>query len=174
MLKVAGLALVSGAAFFSATPSWGGEATGSASVTIVSPLAITSATPLDFGALRGGAADGAVVVSPAGAARASGGARLLPGIAPRGAHFTVSGAPGRDYRINLPRQIVIAAVGPDNRLLLASDFSVLSETTRGMSLVGRLDASGSDAFSVGVRLTVPAHTPPGVYRIDLPVSVDYF
>lgn len=160
-----------------AAQSRGASATATASATVVRPVQVICDTPLDFGALRGGHRDGTVVVSTSGSRQATGGAELLSGGQGNQARLRIAGEAGRHYRVGLPSQLSIAGTrwgrGAVPRTLTASNFEAYSVNARARGTQGTLDGQGRDLVYVGGTIAVPAGAPAGLYRAELPVTVDY-
>lgn len=153
-------------------------ASGSASASVIRPLAATALEDLSFGAITLGSssAGGTVSVPPDGGAAAYGGSvrQLCSGggpCQPHPARFAVSGEAERTYRVDLPARI--EAVGERSGTSLPVTGLRLHSTNRGSVTGGQLDSAGEDGFAVGGTLQVPAGTPADVYRAQFPVTVSY-
>jgi hypothetical protein len=155
-----------------------GTATGSASASVIRPLAATAVEDLSFGAITVGAtaSGGTVAVPPNGGGASYAGSvrQLCSGggqYQPHPARFAVSGEAGRTYRVTLPAGIV--ALGQRGGTGLDVTGMVLHSANRGSTTGGQLDAGGEDSFAVGGTLQVPAGTPADLYRAQFPVTVSY-
>ncbi len=153
-----------------------GTATGSASASVIQPLAATALEDLSFGAITVGASGGTLRVPATGGSAVPGGSvRPLCGNAgqcqPHPARFAVNGEPGRTYSVTLPASLV--ALGQRHGTGLAVDDLGLVSRNRGASDGGQLDAAGEDGFAVGGTLQVPAGTPADHYRAQFSVTVTY-
>lgn len=121
-------------------------------------------TDLRFGDIFTSALAGTVVLTPAGARSATGGAGLgaLSPVGP--ATFTVAGAASTTYAITLPASITLTAPG---------GTLTISPLTSTPSLTGLLSATGQQTLAVGGTLNVAANQPDGDYSGTFNVIVAY-
>lgn len=149
---------------FSSTALAQVSATETASATIVSPIAIVNAGPMNFGDIAvQGIAAGTVVMTPAGVRTPSAGLTLPATGLETVALFTVTGADGYNYAITLPGTIALAGTTPGSTV---SDFT--SDSTGVLT-------GGIETVSVGGTLNIVASQVAGAYTntTDLDVTVNY-
>lgn len=127
-------------------------------------ISIAELTGLRFGAVFTGPAPGTVVLDPAGARQATGGAGLSSLLPVGPATFTVTGSANATYAITLPTSVQLSS--PDGTLTVSS-------FTSSPSLTGLLSATGQQTLSVGGTLSVPANQPDGDYSGTFSVTVAY-
>ncbi|MEZ5680733.1 MAG: DUF4402 domain-containing protein [Erythrobacter sp.] len=134
---------------------------GTATATIVAPIAITHDTgaALGFGLMTAGNG-GTVVVTTAGAGTATGEVVLVSGSANSADSFTVTGDAGRSFSI----------VTTGGNVVSGTD-SMAFTTTAAAS--GTLSAGGTAAFSVGGTLTVGSGQAAGSYSGSYDATVTY-
>jgi hypothetical protein len=166
ILKFFSLAIVMIA--FSATTF--GQATATASATIVTPIAIAKTVDMNFGNIAASAVAGTVVL-PAALAPArtvTGGVTLpaTPGTV-TAATFTVTGASGFTYSITLPASATLTGPGAN---MIANTF--VSTPTVG---AGGLLTGGTQTLYVGATLNVGAAQVAGAYTTPaaFTVTVNY-
>jgi hypothetical protein len=148
------------------TASAYGQATATASATIVSPITILRVTDMDFGNVVTSAATGTVVLDPAGTRSTTGGASILvaqPGTV-TAATFTVGGTAGFTYDISLPGSVTIDDPG------LGAPMTV-DTFTSDPTPTGTIGAGGTETLSVGATLNVGANQVGGVYTSAAPFTV---
>ena len=143
-------------------------ATANASAQILTPIAITKRTDMNFGNLAVNATAGTIVLTPAGSRSATGGVTFLSGNSGTvtAGSFEVTGLAGATYSITLPTgPTIISFSGND----MTVDTWVSTPTPTG-TLVG-----GTDILDVGATLHVPASSPAGLYTSATPfeVTVNY-
>lgn len=121
---------------------------------------------LDFGGLVPGTVDGLFQVLPQGgcASLTSGGPKLFRG-RPTAAAFTLTGAPGANYSIQLPEAFSIP--GPGGASIRVQDFSI------DQPLSGVIPPSGQLTFGTGASMLVASTQPPGAYAGQFVVTVSY-
>jgi hypothetical protein len=149
---------------FSATTF--GQATATATATIVSPITIVLVTDMNFGNVVTSAATGTVVLDPAGARSTTGGASILvaqPGTV-TAATFTVGGTAGFTYSITLPASVSIDDAGAGVPMTVDSFTSNPTPT-------GLIGGGGTQALGVGATLNVGASQVGGVYTTAAPFTV---
>ena len=140
----------------------GASASGTAAVTIFTPLAIVQNTGLDFGTLSSGATPGAVAIGANNYLRAvSGGVGAIAVNNGKPATFTVTG------QANAAINVVIA--------LNMTGFSggITGQTNTGTVPLPTVLTGTTASFNIGGYLAIPANTPPGVYAGSFAVSVNY-
>ena len=152
----------------------GGSAsmTGVAAAMVVAPLRVEKQADLDFGTIAHAPGEvGTVWVAPgvAGASYGGGAAAVGAGV-PHPARFAVMGEAGRQYGVTVPAEVVAQGDGGAAPLQVDS-LSVASASESGA--IGRLDSGGSDSFTVGGRLILPAETGAAHYSAQIPVIVTY-
>lgn len=128
---------------------------GSASISLIRPLSIVQAAQLNFGRLQpqgNGSPGTATVAAPPPTTRASNGVSLLSGGAETPLIRTISGEPGRAYRITLPAAVISSPGG------YAVDTFTIWSANRGIittTKLGQLDATGKDTIRVGATISLP-------------------
>lgn len=141
----------------------GVSATANASATIITPIAITNTSAMNFGNVAVNNNPGTVVLTPAGARSATGGC-TLPATAGTvsAAAFTVTGIASATYSITLPAGATTITSGTDN---MTVDTWTSSPTPTG-TLTG-----GTETLTVGATLNVAADQPAGIYTSGTPFTV---
>ncbi|HXH37963.1 MAG TPA: DUF4402 domain-containing protein [Thermoanaerobaculia bacterium] len=139
------------------------SATASAFAKVITPIAITKNTDLNFGTIISGPA-GTVVVAPNGVETASGATTVNPNPSVSAAQFTVTGQPSTAYSISLPTSISIT-----NGAQSMTVDTFTSNPTPG----GLLSAGGSQSLQVGATLNVLANQAVGNYAGTFSVTVAY-
>jgi hypothetical protein len=135
-----------------------------ATATIVTGISLTKTADLNFGSVVPGGAAGAVVMSPAGARSATGGASLGSSTGSSAGSFTVAGLASAAYSITLPASTTIASGG--NNMTVDTFASTPSGT-------GTLSGGGTQTLSIGATLHVAASQPTGTYSGSFNVTVTY-
>ncbi len=138
--------------------------TATASATIVTPIAISNATDMDFGNVAVSAVAGTVVLDPAGARSVTGGV-TLPAIngTVSAATFDVSGQANFTYSITLPSAATTITSGTDNM--------TVDNWTSSPTPTGTLDGTGAQTLAVGATLNVGAGQASGLYVSGTPFTV---
>ncbi len=135
--------------------------------TIVTPIAITKTSDMNFGNVAVNANSGTVILTPAGARTPTGGV-TLPAVTGTvsAAAFTVTGQTGYVYNITLPTSITLT--GTPSGTMTVNTFT--SNPTPTGTLTG-----GTSNLTVGATLNVDASQAAGSYTntSDLTVTVDY-
>ncbi len=139
-------------------------ATANANARIVTPISLTKTADLNFGDVVSSGVVGTVVVTPASARSATGGATLGNGAAVTAAAFTVGGQGSATYAITLPGSATVTS-GP-NTMTVNTFTSTPSPT-------GTLSAGGSQALNVGGTLNVGVSQATGTYTGTFSVTVTY-
>jgi hypothetical protein len=146
------------------------SATAIVSATIVSPIAITKTTDMQFGnvSIKSGVA-GTVILAPDGTRTATGGASVSTNMAgsPAAALFHVTGAPGYHYSIILPASISLTRTGGSEVMSVGTFMS----TPEASSIL----TSGAEDVSVGATLNISGSQVAGTYTnsSDFTVTVAY-
>ncbi len=138
--------------------------TGTATATVISPLAIAADQDLAFGSLDAGTG-GTVVMTALGARSATGGVFLSPSDAGNQGTFDVTGTGTSTYTVTLPANGVVTLTSGANSMDVGTFTSNPSGTG---ALVG-----GAQVLAVGATLTVASAQAPGVYSGTYTVTVEY-
>ncbi|MFZ3042283.1 MAG: DUF4402 domain-containing protein [Thiobacillus sp.] len=160
------LALVSAFALGGAALGVNGHAasaTGNATATVITPIAIANTADLAFGKFAA-STGGTVVMSPAGTRTATGAVVLstvTPGAA---ASFDVTGDNNATYAITLPATASIAS---------GANTMTVDTFTSTPSATGTLSATGAETVTVGGTLTVASAQVAGAYTGTFDVTVEY-
>ena len=136
---------------------------GSATATIVAPIALThtSGAALNFGKLTAGTG-GTVVVTAGGSASATGDVTLVSGSSPAADAFSVTGDANRTFTIATTSSTVASSGG-----------ATLNFATSPSAATGTLNASGAATFTVGGTLTIPGSATAAVYSGTYNATVTY-
>lgn len=130
-------------------------ANGTASATVIGPLAVSQTTPMNFGSFSPSATAGTVTsggITTGGVAVVSAGSNAL---------FTATGNPNSNFSISVPASIsMTSGVNSMTNTLTAQTVSALDNT-------GRRD------FNVLGTLAVAANQPSGTYTGSYTVTVNY-
>ncbi len=144
--------------------------TGRGTLEVIRPLRLAVGSQLAFGRAAG-AQGGSVTVAPVlPGTRTGQGVALVPGDATSPFVATVTGEPGRAYRIAVPDRVAATPGG-----FGVGAFTVVSRTA-GSVTPGRpaqLDASGADTLLIGATLTLPRGAKPQAYTAQVPVTIAY-
>ncbi|MEI7420501.1 MAG: DUF4402 domain-containing protein [Prolixibacteraceae bacterium] len=147
-------------------------ATGTSGATIILPLTITAANPLEFGRIvpNGG---GTVVISADGTTKTYNTVQHAPGGAtPSAASFNVTGGTSAGFAISLVNNTFLLQTGAGGANETMSVTPVLSASSGTLSGAN----PGLASFTVGGTLTVGAAQASGVYTNSagtFQVTVDY-
>ncbi|MEO8023128.1 DUF4402 domain-containing protein [Polaromonas sp.] len=136
-------------------------ATGTASATVLAPIAIAAGTALNFGTLAGNASGGTVVVTAAGA-RSTTGTVVVTGAAFSAGAFTVTGTGASTFAVTYPGSFNVSANAGANTMAV-----VVNGAATG-TLVG-----GTVSLPVGGTLTVGANQVAGSYTGTYTMTVEY-
>ena len=171
------------------------SATAMATVTVSRSISVVPGNPLAFGLLKGDSIAGSVVVRPEGRRAAYGGA-VMVGSGPCHIEFCeddtsfsnpgsasywgpgmldVTGNPNAAFRISSPSTVAAYLRTPaSGRMpqLYVRDFTYLCDSTGQAS--GVIGANGRDHCQVGGTIDIPAGMKTGSYRVNVPITVDYF
>lgn len=152
---------------FAQTPV-GVTTTASTSATIITPIAITKTTDMNFGTIAVSASGGTVVLAVDNNRTTTGGV-TLPNIAGTvtAAKFHVTGLEGSTYSISLPGAPITLVDGASHSMAVGTFVSTPTPT-------GLLGGSGQD-INVGATISVAAGQTAGLYTnaSDLAVTVNY-
>ena len=135
-----------------------------ATATIVTGISLTKTADLNFGSVVPGGSAGSVMMTPAGARSASGGASLGSSTGSSAGSFTVAGLAGAAYSITLPASTTITS-GANNM--------TVNTFTSTPSVTGNLGGGGTQTLSIGATLQVGASQPTGTYSGAFNVTVTY-
>jgi hypothetical protein len=140
------------------------QATGRATVNIVSPLTLSNVAgaDLDFGTIVGPFAGEVVEVSSAGV-RTCPATLTCSGTTVGAAQFTVTGTPSQNLQLTVDPSVTLTGPGTSMNVDLTGDLPGALAT----------DASGNAAFGIGGKLTIPTGEADGVYAGNFNVQVDY-
>ena len=164
-LLVVVLALVG----FTATSTAQSTANATASATVITPIAITNASNMNFGNISvQTATGGTVVLAPAGSRTRTSGVTLPATTGTvSAASFNVTGTAAYTYAITLPGTVTLTR---------ASGAETMDATsfTSSPSATGTLNGSGAQTLTVGATLTVAAAQVAGSYvSTNFDVTVNY-
>lgn len=157
MKKLMKICLVIGTVLFAGNSlSAQNFATADAIATIVTPIAITNVTDLNFGNVAVDATPGTVAMAPATAVRTPGGGCTLPSTTGTvtAAEFTVTGEAGYTYSITLPAGVTTLTNGAAATMTV--DTWTSSPASPGTIGAGNLFVAGT--------LHVGASQTPGLYQ----------
>lgn len=150
---VAAVALMSGQAMAA-------SATGDASVTIATPIAVSQSTALSFGTVAVGATGGTVVLDHASATTVTGDVSKLGGTIASGA-FLVTGLASQNFTVTVPASTTLTSGANSMTTTLTTDTAS-----------GSIGGSGT-TFHVGGTLTVAGGQATGTYNGTYSVTVNY-
>ncbi len=157
-----------GSASFSFAQS---SATAAAGANIITPIAITKVTDMNFGNVAVSASNGGTVILSTSSNRTTGGAggTTLPATSGTvgAAEFSISGQPGYTFVITLPSSCTITD-GSGHTMTVNSFTSNPSST-------GTLSSGGTQNLKVSATMLVAAAQPSGTYTNSsgVPVTVNY-
>lgn len=139
-------------------------ASSSADATFVTAITLQNTRGLSFGYLTTNGTATTVSMNSAGTLTQGTGTATVPGGAITTAEFTVTGS-DYDYTVTVPASAVTLAG-------VTSGMTVDNFNTSLTSFQGTI-ASGTDTFTVGADLNIPATTADGTYTGTFNVTVDY-
>lgn len=142
-------------------------ASGTASAEIVSAIAISNTTGLNFGQIAPSGSAGTVSVSTAGVRSSLGGVTLGNQVTVTAAAFAVTGAPDNVYSITLPADGTITLTSGASPAMAVDGF--VSDPAS----PGTLSGAGTDTVNVGATLSVGVNQPNGNYSGLFNVTVAY-
>ena len=137
----------------------GASATGTAGVTIFTPITVTQTQGLDFGAITSGASGTVAIAQANGARTVSGGVGAIAVNVGKAGAFAVNGQSNAAINVVVGANITGFAGGITGTTLASGLPVVLAGT--------------SATFNVGGSLNVPANTPAGAYTGSYTVAVNY-
>jgi len=146
----------------------------SASVTILTPLAITELSPLNFGTMSVSEETGGVcILSTLGVRSPTEGVNLSEqSPSATNASYTITGDVNATYIIDLPESITV-----NNEIsgatMIITFVQARPSSTGSDGLIGTLSSSGTDSFTVGGTLNVEAGQDVGYYDGNFLVTVSY-
>jgi len=144
------------------------SATSSVSATVVSPLAISKVTDLNFGNVSVSGTLGTVILTPQNARSTTGGCQLANGNmgSVSAASFSVTGQDNYAYGITLPASTTLSG---GSGLSMSVDTYITNQGTTGTL------GTGPQILNVGGTLHLAASQAPGVYTLPagLLVTVSY-
>lgn len=137
----------------------------SASVTIVEPIGITTASDLNFARIESGSG-GTVILGPDDSRTAIGGVKLAEGESGTAATFEVVGQEGFAFDVSLPEGAYVLSNGVDE--IVIRDFKSDSKTNRSFT-------GGAQVVKVGATMDVNPSQTPGRYtnQNGFTVTVNY-
>jgi Mat/Ecp fimbriae major subunit len=151
-------AMLSGACF-AASSAQAASASASARAKILSDIALTNSTDLDYGTIVPAVAISIVTISPAGARTCGAGLTCLASAS--AANFDIAGTTGQTVTISVPSSVTLTS-GSDTML------STLLASTPLVTI-----AAGAGSFSVGGILFVGASQAEGDYTGTFTATVNY-
>ena len=162
-LMIAGAAAL-GASMYTAN-TIAATVTADASANVLEPLGITQAAAMDFGDVAADPTVATTVVLTTGGATSSPDGASVSGT-PAAGSFDVTGATNAAYDITLPLDNTVVLTG------LGANMPVDSFTSS-LGASGNLGATGTQNFTVGATLTVPANQTADNYTGTYDVTVNY-
>jgi spore coat protein U-like protein len=148
-------------------------ATASATSTsvVVTPIQISKATDLSFGAIASSGTAGTVTLTPGGT-RTVGGGAVAAGGTSTAAKFDVTGQAGLTYAISMAGTSANLTSGSDTIPFTVISDVTASAITTGIAATGTL-TGGAQSIYVGGALTVAANQAAGTYTGTVAVAVNY-
>ena len=143
------------------------SATADASATIITPIAISVTTNMDFGNVAASGTAGTVILATDGSRSVTGGVTLPATTgSPTQAVFSVTGESGFTYSITLPGTVTL-----DDGLGNTMDVDTFTSNPSGSGTL----TGGSETLNVGGTLNVGINQTAGTYtnNTDLTVTVNY-
>lgn len=160
VFKITAIMLMAVSIFIS-EQSYAGAASGSASVEIRQPVAVSQAVPLAFGLVSADSAD-VITLTPAGIVTSQNGATISSGSVSPG-QFIAAGAANAAVIISFADG-VLTGTGID---------LAINNLVHGQGATPSFDASGALDFAVGGDLVINDGQTPGLYSGTYQVSVNY-
>jgi hypothetical protein len=143
-------------------------------LTIVDNSGLTGGTTLNFGAMTISVISGGTcTISTLNVRSYSGGVNGVSSSASSTASFSITGKPGADYAISIsPATVLVTRTGGTETMNI-NTLTVRPSLKAIDQLIGTLDASGNDTFTVGGTLQVTANQAEGVYDGTFSVTAAY-
>lgn len=170
MIKNYSYLLVLALSFYSVSSFAQATATASTTAQVITPIAITKTTDMNFGTLASGTTLGTVVLDTNNGRTRTGGITLsTSGTAAASAVFGVTGQANSAFAITLPTSITLSDGATTPNTMIVDAFTSIPATN------GTLSAGGSATINVGATLNVKASQIAGTYTnaSDLAVTVNY-
>jgi hypothetical protein len=164
ILGCAGLLLAGGNAMATDSTATTNVAT---AATVVTPMAITAATALNFGTFAASATAGTLAMSTTNV-RTPTNVTLIATNGGAASSITVAGAVGATFTVVLP--IADQTLTSSGSSMTIKSASFASSLSLNQGVVG---AGGSATFTIGATLTVAASQPTGVYSGTYPIYLTY-
>ena len=159
LLAASALLAVAAASSAMADSVNGASATGTAGVTIFTPITVTQTQGLDFGAITSGASGSVSIAQANGTRSVSGGVGAIAVNVGKAGAFAVNGQSNAAINVVVGGTITGFAGGITGSTLPSTLPSVLNGT--------------SATFAVGGTLNIPANTLAGAYKGTYTVAVNY-
>jgi hypothetical protein len=159
IILAAVLLAAASAASATTVPVNGASATGTAGVTVFTPITVTQTQGLDFGAITSGQSGTVAIDQASGTRSVSGGVGAIAVNVGKAGAFAVNG------QLNAAINVVVGA-----------NITGFQAGITGVTLASGLPvvlAGTSATFNVGGSLNVPANTPAGAYTGSYTVAVNY-
>lgn len=148
------------------------EGTATATGTVIAPIAISTATNLNFGNFARGAG-GSITIATDGTPTSTGIVRSTT-VTPTAAKFDVTGDANATYAITYTGTSTTLSDGATNTMAMTyhSDLTA-GGATSGTVASGTLSGAGAQSIYVGGTLTVGATQVAGIYTGSVKVQVEY-
>lgn len=150
------------------------EGTASATGTVIAPIAITTATNLNFGKFARGTG-GSITIATDGTPTSTGIVRSTT-VTPTAAKFDVTGDASANYAITYTgtdTTLSDGAATPNTMAMSIHSDLTAGGATSGTVTSGTLNGSGTQSIYVGGTLTVGATQVAGIYTGSVKVQVEY-
>lgn len=142
---------------------------------LIVPMTITQTAPLHFGTITLFTGAGGTCLLPSNSTvRVFDGGLKASTVAPlaTNAAYNVTGTKNVTYALNLPVTITVTETTSSATMIISS-LTAHFNAPSADAFVSTLSATGTDSFTVGGTLTVPASQAGGIYAGTFSVSVDY-
>jgi len=149
---------------FASNVSAQSTASNTAKAVLKIPISITAPTIMDFGVLAASATPGTAVLTYGSALSKTGGVTIVSGT-PTAGGYAVTGEGSTSYSISIPTGDVTISDGSGHSMIVNT---MVCSKGASSSL-----SSGSDTFTVGGTLNVPANQVAGTYTGTFDVTVNY-
>lgn len=153
------------------------EVTGTtAGAKLIKPMTLAQTSPLHFGTINVLTGLGGTVVLPSNSIVRVFGSGVASGIVapqPTNAAYNVTGTKNVTYALTLPAEIIVTEIVDGTETMKISALKARFAGAAADALTSTLSATGTDSFTVGGTLTVPAAQIQGIYAGSFDVSVDY-